>query len=478
MPTAGNTPTHEMNLSLFQPKIHFTSLASSIKKINLLAKKKQLNKAIVLCKQTIKEHPSSLQLATLYAKLLFWDHQPFLAKKIITPHKTYAPKLYQKIYTTWAIKKLKKLKKPSKKIQFISTLNNVTAHSYDIQWSKIDAYIKQKKFNLALRNAQTLSKKHPNSKELHERIASLLFWTKHYQKSLRHYTMLNKKYPRKYRINIKKVRQAIKQSKKKKKKKRKISKQIPFKLVVQKKQILTKKSFTKINEETKHMIGFGYENSNFSDERYLDNTKYIEMTMPLNTYTLYLKLLRTNRYNNQACKTEGELYPVLPKPHWGYLSFSLANNADFFSKYSIGWHHYYNWENWQWGVGYTFNDYKEDNINLLTGEYSYYFTDEYYFKQTFYYVPDNNSYALLNQIKYKNMSHLEGYINYTIAHSNEALQDSSLFTGTDGKTLELGLEYPFTPSTSMGISLSKEWIQGEHQDYTRTTNKLFLKFHW
>jgi len=428
-----------------------------ISKINQLSKDGHINKSILLCKEARREDPTSKKLSTLYAKLLFWNHQPFLAKEVIAPYKDHAPKLYKKIYTAWAITKLKQIKEPLKQIQFISILDTFTTKSYDIQWVKIDAYIKQKEFNLALKNAQKLSKKYPKSKELHERIASLLFWTKQYKKSLTYYTILTKKYHINYQTKIQKIKNTIA-----------LSKGISDK----------QKNIIEVPKKTKHMMGFGYQNSDFSDNRYLDNTKYFEITMPINTYTLYLKILHTQRYGDKDTKVEGEFYPLLPNPHWGYLSFSLADNADFFSKYSIGWHHYYNWGHWQWSMGYTFNHYKNNNINLFTGEYSYYFTDEYYIKQTFYYVPANNSYALLNQIRYRALSHLEGYLNYTISHSSEELPDSDLFTGTDSQTIELGLEYPLTISTSIGTSFSKEWLDGEHQDYTRTTSKLFLKFYW
>jgi len=459
-------------LSPFKTNVHIKDSSSSIQRINQLAKTKQLKKAIRLCRQVIKENGQTPQLAILYAKLLFWNHQTSLAKKVIEPYKTYAPKLYQQIYITVTLDKLKQMKNPSKKIQFISRLPAFAVNTYDVQWHKIDAYIKQKKLAQALKDTEKLLKKHPNSIELHERKASLLLWTKHYKKSLAQYTLMRKKFNKSYQAQTKMVKNAMVLSQKQKK-----TKAVPFAAVKKKTAKHTKPSPT-IQKKAKHMIGFGYEHAHFSDARYRDRTKYVEITMPIHTYTLYLKLLRTERYGKKDTKIEGELYPVLPKPYWGYLSFSLSNNANFFSKYSIGWHQYYNTGNWQWGLGYVLNHYKDDDISLITGEYTYYFSDLYSFRQTIFYVPDNSSHALLNEMKYKTPSHLEYYVNYTIAHSNEALQDSDLFTGTDSQKIEFGLEYPLSTSTSIGTSISKEWLDGEHQNYMRTTGSIFVRFYW
>lgn len=456
---------HAQEALLLAPALPAEDINATIARIEALSVSGHLKEARSILSECLKKEPDMIRPHLLYAKFLYWDAKPILAKEAIEPYKMYDKELYEKIYTAWAVTMLKKEKTPRSKIEFIRTLMPSVQESYDVRWKAIESYIRIKQFKKALSLTKALVRKYPQSREAQERLATLLFWNGQFQNSLHQYITLQKQYGNHYKKQIRQL-----------------------KIIVHKRpahKVRPKKSAPDIAQKTqkkhpaKHMAGAGIHHASFSDKRYKDETYYIEATLPINTYTLYIKAQHTDRYGLKDSKISGEFYPKMPEPYWGYLSFSFTPQADFFSKESLGWHQFYGYKQWQFGLGYEWGAYKSENIGLLSGEYSYYFTDSLYGRQAFYYVPSNHSWALLSELKYQTPQHLEWHITYTVSASNEKKEASNLLGKTDKKHIELGGEHPLYQNYTIGMKLGKEWLKSEYQNkYRRSYFDLSLRYRW
>ncbi len=427
-----------------------------------------IKSALVMAKDTLKENNSS-DIHILYARLLFWNKDFDSAKKEILKYKNKVPKLYKQIYIAWGYKRLSKIKNPKKAIKFYYKLPKFVKDSYDILWIMIDANIKLKRFKKALYLSKKLVKKYPKSQEAQERLATLLFWNSRFKESLKLYKKLYKAY------KSKKYKRKIKQLSKIVNRKKVNSKKIVIKKI--KAKIIYTKNIKKIIKKDKYMIGMGIKRAYFLDNRYKDLTKYIEGSFSINGWNYYLQLERTNRYKMIDDRIYAEIYPNLHlKSQWGYLSLSYTPNADFFSKYSIGWHHFYSLKNWEFGGGIEFNHYTSKNTTLLNLEGVYYFTQYIFLREVLYYVPQNGSYASSTQIAYKNkIEHNKLYIDFTFGNTYEKEQ---IVTSMKEKKLEIGGEYAFKKGFTVGGDIGKRWIKQNNKISQVNFIEFFIRKYW
>jgi len=93
-----------------------SSVDKEIETIQMLSVQKgKLSKAIEDLQKILKLYPENISLHILNAKLLYWNHQTFLAKKEIFPYKKYDKNLYQNISIAWAVEEINHLKNHLKK---------------------------------------------------------------------------------------------------------------------------------------------------------------------------------------------------------------------------------------------------------------------------------------------------------------------------------------------------------------------------
>ena len=438
---------------------------NKIEIINKLSQNGKLNKAIFLLKKEIKKEPKNIELHLLYAKLLYWNSKLKEAKNEILPYKKSNNALYHNIYTAWAYKELKSIKNPNRRVKFIKRLEDFAQSSYDIRWIYIDSLIKIKSLKKALILNKKLVKKYPKSQEAQERLAQLLFWNSKYIKSLNYYKKLSFIYHKSYKNEKKKLKNIINSREKKVK--------------ITKKPHFIKKIKLVKNTKNKHMIGFSVVREHFSDRRYKDLSKFIEVTLPINEYIIYFNIQNTKRYTKEDSKIYAEIYPKLAKPQWGYISLSYSFKSEFFANYSIGWHYFYGWRKWQFGGGAEFSKYSNNStIALLSLEYSYYLSEFIFFREALFYVPNNGSYAFTNQIKYETPTHKMWHIDYTISNAKEEIEDSNKFSNTDKKHIAFGFEYPILNSYSIGLDISKDWFRDKNSNYSRFGVKSFIRYYW
>lgn len=457
-----NIYANEKTLDISTEKIIYTH----IQRINKLAFAKKYDEALTLNRKYLVQYPDSTKLHLLYAKLLFWHGKIFKAKQEIENYKHLDQKLYRNIYITWALRTLSGIKNPHKKLLFIQKLDAFAKESYDVSWIKMQSLIETKHLKKALQTAKLIVSHYPKSLEAKERSATLLFWNKKYRQSLYAYQQISLN--NHYSVQIKKLQNILST-----KKKKSTSYTVTTPKLVKKEVILPAPKI-----DSKKMLGVGKQVVHYSDSRYIDSTSYFESTVPIDAYTLYFKILNTNRYGLNDKKIEGEFYPLLPSPQWGYLSFSYTPNADFFNDYSLGWHHFYGWKEWEFSLGYDWKKYKIESINLLSAGYSYYFNGLQSLQQVAYFVPDNNSWAFRSMLKYKTSKHTEYYVEYIVAHSNEKIQRRDFILGTDTKHLQMGGEYPISSHFTIGGNIGKEWIKDQRDSYIRKYFEYFIRYYW
>lgn len=467
-----------------------------MKRAVTLSHKNEISKAINITKKLLISYPQDDKLLQLHAKLLFWSGDADQAKKYILKSLDRTSKIYTQISTSSTTKKLKTLPSAKEKLVYINKLKDFSKNEYEVLWIKLRAEVETGNIKNALYTAEYLDEKYPNDQEIQAYLAKLLFWDKQYIKSLHLYESLQKKYGKQYNNKVTQLNNIVYGKLQKKtltyneKKVQKINTLLTkgekynaryiFDTLDTKTQTYYNNNYTDNSCKLlmQSMVGIGIHRASYSDKRYKDETNYLEFTLPLNPYTLYGRVNKTKRYNLEDTKISLDFYPVLPQPFWGYLAVSLTPDADFFSKYSIGWHQYYGINNWEFKLGYVWNQYKMDSIHTLIGEYSYNFADNIFAKQTFYFVPDNNSWAIVNKIKYQSSCHTELSLTYTKSHSNEPIEDPTLFMSLDNNKIEAAGEYSFHKKNSIGFNLGFESINGDNHEYQRKHIEIFLRHYW
>jgi len=450
-----------------------------LKDINTLATNKQLKKALPLAKKLYINNPTRKDVAQNYAKLLFWDGQVDSAYSVLKSSGDSSSKLYKQIYISKALKNINSFKSSTKKIKTIDKLESFAQKDYEILWTKMQAYIKLHQFYNALKVAKKLHRLYPKSIEAHESMARLYFWTKRYKSSLNTYYALRKKTNKSYAKEIRKVKNAIAIRNKPKVIPTK-EKELDTKFAVNDKFKYKAIPLSVENEKKAHMVGIGYDYFEFSDKRYTDNTKYIEATIPVWDFVLYNRVDDTHRYGLHDTQYYAELYPTMPKPWWGYLSLSFTPSADFYSKYSIGWHQYYDIGNWEFGLGYNYAKYSDIHTNTLIALYTYYFNDNLYFTQTGYYVTSNKSWSVSNRLDYKVAPHHKYYISYIKSDSYENDDQISIILRNNIKSDKflIGCEVPVYMNYHLGLDASYEDFDAKNNNYSRKELNTYFRYYW
>jgi len=471
----------------------------AIEQINKLVLQKRVKEALALAEDMYSQNSKDSKLAQTYAKLLFWDNQVDKAYSIINASGDRESKLYKQISVAKNIKDIKSTDSADKKIEKIEKLDSFAKSDYDVLWNKMKAYIAKKEFNKALSVAQELERLYPKSIEAKESVARLYFWTKQYRESLAKYNSLEKLGKKSYKKEIVKLENALEPKKVKKvkyAKKRVVKKRKVVKRRVKKSHIVKKKPkkifvtnddlqyevMSSAKEQTKkeYMVGIGYDYFRFSDKRYTDNTKYIEATLPIGGFTLYNRIDDTHRYGLHDIQYSAELYPTMPKPWWGYLSLSFTPSADFYSKYSIGWHQYYDIGSWEFGLGYNYAKYSAIHTNTLIALYTYYFNDNLYFTQTGFYVTSNKSWAISNRLDYKVAPHHKYYISYVRSDSYESDDQISIILRDDVTVdkFQAGCEVPINENYYIGGNVGYEKFDVPTKNYNRKELNIFVRYYW
>lgn len=432
-----------------------------------LATHGKLKKAIKDTKKLLKSNPKNSDLHLIYARLLFWNNQPKKAKVAIEPFYKKDPKLYKKIYLSWALKLLKEKPDPKSKIDFIHTLDTNTQKSYDILLIHIQSSIALKKLGKALKLSHILAKHYPKSREANELYARLLFWNKDYDKSLLAYNNLTKHYGKHYQKEINQIN-TLKHH----------HRSITTKTTPQT-HTLTEESPNLLLNKSKleYLFGLGYNYADYTDNRYKDHTYFIESTLYLLDRPLYLRLNKVFRYGLLSYQLTGEYYPQLMKPHWRYFNFSFAPKSKFLAQYALGFHHFYTWGKWQVGFGYEWSRYATEDVHTLFGEYLYYLTDTLYFRQSASYIPTSDGWSVSLQIKEEKPEHLQWYTQFTMANNNENSGTYNVFIHSKNKRIEAGGEYPLH-NISIGGHIGMEYIKGQYDAYHRTDATVFLRYYW
>jgi YaiO family outer membrane protein len=436
----------------------------SIDEINKIAIDNNIDKALIILNNKLMQENNRSDLHILKAKLFYWKGSLNKAKKEIMPYRKYNRTLYRKIYIAWAYKKLKNIKNINKKIYFINKLENFAKYSYDILWIYIDAQIKKGKLKKALYLTKKLLKRYPQSQEVQERLAQLLFWNKYYSSSLKCYKKLSKRYKKNYYKEIVQLKKAISNNKKQK----------IIKLVTLKNN--KEKIIESSNRE--YMIGISIKRKYFSDKRYKDLTRLFETTFYLKEYAIYLSLQDTKRYNSSDLKIYTEIYPKLPKPQWGYISLSYSPNSNFFAKYSLGLHYYYDFKKIEIGMGVELSKYKDNYSTLLSTEYSYYLSNNLLWQQKLYFAPKSRSYAIINKIKYEKSKHKYIYISYSKSNTNENIENSIKFTSTKKSQIKVGFEYKLKSNYALLSEISKSEYQNKNIKYSNKCINFSFRYYW
>lgn len=359
--------------------------------------------AIDVAQKLYKVYPTNQDVVVLNAKLYFWNKNILEAYKYAKKFKDKNSKLYKNILLTYKLNTLKNIKDPKQKLNYIQNCNKNFQNNYDVLIVTIHSYLKLHKLHLAKQKAKKLVLLYPKSMEAKTMLQNITKWEQNALKS------------------------------------------------------------TAINGG---MIGAGYKSYTYSNRDLTDNTKYVEFNTKLNSYATYVKLLHKTRSNITDDSIEAEIYPQQPQPYWAFLALGATADADFSSLYYVGWHQYMVVSNWQFATSYTYSKYLDTTAQTTTLEYDYYFTDLLYFKQTLYYTLSTNGIALLSELHYKTLSHLEWLVNYTFSkpHANSSTN-----------SYNAQVEYPLNKKFSLGCSLGYKKTSQTNSSFFRRDLGVFVR---
>ncbi|WP_461714403.1 YaiO family outer membrane beta-barrel protein [Thiomicrolovo sp. ZZH C-3] len=227
-----------------------------------------------------------------------------------------------------------------------------------------------------------------------------------------------------------------------------------------------------------HAFEAGTELAGYSDKRDDDGRVYAGVEVPIARRVLVATAERVWRYGLYDTNVRGELYDAFGNGTWGYLSFSAAPDAAFLPRYSLGGHLYKGIGNFEIGMGYVYNHYKETDTHLLVPEYSIYFGDRYTWNQKFYWVPESGSYALLNLLKYESVCRWEAMLSYTRASSSEKVDIGNVFSHTDADMFRGEGSYRLTPEWMAGGALFYDHYRSDTATFERRGAGIYVRRYW
>jgi len=222
--------------------------------------------------------------------------------------------------------------------------------------------------------------------------------------------------------------------------------------------VLNSVLFAQDNNLTRH-LEIGFERSTYSDDRYTDKTEYIQTKFPYQDKIVVLTAQNIDRYGKNDKNIAGEIYFKLDDKKSGFIDFSVSPTSNFMPEYSLGMHIYKGIDPVEFGFGYEFSKYSNQNINMIVPEYRYYLPHDWYFGQALYYVIDNQSFAVLNKIGKEVEYNYEYHIGYVYSDSNEAVEELNMFENTTSNKFELAGEKRISEDWLIGANLSKEFYK-------------------
>ncbi len=441
-----------------------------IKAVNSLIQSDKIRQAYKLSKEFYSKC-HTLEFGRLYAKLAFWNKEIDTAYALIDLFKP-KEKLYQQIYAAKIIHDLNRGLHPK--------IPTFLEKDYDVLAARIEQLIREHRFKEAYLLSRRLYRLYKTQEALQMQ-ANLLFWMKRYHQSLKLFKSLGDK------EKIKQIREILLEEK---------LAQIDRKITKaweRSEKILAKSYFDKLNKKEQkiyrsryrnnacrvehiRMLGFGYEYTSYSDDRYLDQSKFLEFTLPIKRFTIYGKIEDTNRYSLHDTKIYAEIYPTGFNGYWGYLSLSITPQPDFYSRYSIGAYLYKNIGDEELGVGYLYSRYSDIGTHLLTLQLRHYFNAYLSLKGAYSYEFRSRSYAFELALSYETPCHLKSKIAYLYSSAHEEISDDQILSER-GVNLLFEIEYPFAKSFSLNAKLQWHQSRGD-QHYNSKGISLSIRYYW
>jgi len=216
----------------------------------------------------------------------------------------------------------------------------------------------------------------------------------------------------------------------------------------------------------------------YSDDRYSDNTAYVQYETPIGEYILVGLLQEIWRYGLRDTDIGADLYRAFEEKWWGYLTFSLSPEANFMPQIRGGGHLYKGLGDFELGFGYEYSHYKTTDVHMFIPEYSYFFLGGFTWTQKLYYVPDSESYALVTQLGYESNCRYKVKGEYTWANSNERIENIDAFQNAKNNGVRLSGEYRLRPEWTLGGAVSYGSYATDTGDYTQSGLQLYVRRAW
>ena len=216
----------------------------------------------------------------------------------------------------------------------------------------------------------------------------------------------------------------------------------------------------------------------YSDQRYSDNTFYIQYETPIQEYILVALLQETWRYGLRDTDIQADLYRAFEDQWWGYLTFSFSPEANFMPNFGGGGHLYKDIGPFELGFGYEYSHYSNSDVHMFVPEYSYYFWSGFTWNQKLYYVPASKSYAIFSLLGYESSCHYKLQVEYTWANSNERIERVEVFQNSKSNELRIAGEYRLMPEWAVGGSLSWGSYVTDVDQYSKDGLQLYIRRAW
>ncbi len=216
----------------------------------------------------------------------------------------------------------------------------------------------------------------------------------------------------------------------------------------------------------------------YSDQRYSDNTFYIQYETPVQEYILVALLQETWRYGLRDTDIQADLYRAFEDQWWGYLTFSFSPEANFMPNFGGGGHLYKDIGPFELGFGYEYSHYSNSDVHMFVPEYSYYFWSGFTWNQKLYYVPASKSYAIFSLLGYESSCHYKLQVDYTWANSNERIERVEVFQNSKSNELRIAGEYRLMPEWAVGGSLSWGSYVTDVDQYSKDGLQLYIRRAW
>jgi len=201
----------------------------------------------------------------------------------------------------------------------------------------------------------------------------------------------------------------------------------------------------------------------------------IEISQKFNDLSFVMNFSEIKRYGLEDKQIHLDVYSILGRKTWGYLSFYYSPDAEFLPQTAYGGEIFQGYKNFEFSLGYTRMNFKNEKVDIFYPGFIIYLPYNFVIEEKLYYVPKTGGFSLVNSLSYNPMCKV--WLKYSVGIGtsaekigayNDIKKYNTYFHKFEG-------ELPLKNNLSAGLEALFEHREGL---YNKKGVNLFLKYWW